>query len=309
VRERDVDRAVAAEMAANDGVTTRRQAAQLGVDRAMVLVRKRAGWFAEPAPGVLVAAAAPATWRQQVRVAALAGGGAVASHRTAARLHGLDGFAGELAVEVSVVATRRYRLAGVVSHHVETLDRRDLVVVDGIACTGLARTLSDLGSVCPPDQVRQALDDARRRRASLKWLNDTARRLHRPGQRGTGVLLALLQEAAVEGRAPDSWFERLVERCLACPDLPPLVRQHVVRDERGRFTARIDVALPSIKLGIEAHSRAFHTGPTRERADEDRDLRLAALGWEILYVGWQQTKDPAGLLEVVVAATAGRSLA
>ena len=114
--------------------------------------------------------------------------------------------------------------------------------------------------MCPPDRVRQALDDARRRGASLKWLNDTARRLHRPGQRGTGVILALLEEAAVEGRAPDSWFERLVERCLACPDLPPLVRQHVVRDERGRFVARIDVAMPSIKLGIEAHSRAFHTG-------------------------------------------------
>lgn len=307
MRNHDADRAVAGVMAANDGVSTRAQAAQFGMDRAMVRVRKRAGLFAEPVPRVLVATATPATWRQTVRVATLAWGGAVASHRTAARLHGLDSFADETAVEVSVVASRRYMAGGVVAHRVTALDRRDLVTMDGIATTGLARTLADLGSVCPMDRVRQALDDARRRGTSLAWLRETASRLHRPGQRGTGVLLDLLDETTSEGRAPDSWFERLVERCLVCPDLPPLVRQHVVRDELGRFAGRIDLAMPSIKLGIEAHSRAFHTGATRERADEDRDLRLTALGWQILYVGWQYTKKPEALLDVVLATAAART--
>ena len=43
----------------------------------------------------------------------------------------------------------------------------------------------------------------------------TAERLHRPGQRGTGVLLRHLDSIPFEGRVPDSWFEELVAACLA----------------------------------------------------------------------------------------------
>ena len=96
--------------------------------------------------------------------------------------------------------------------------------------------LADLGSVCEPDRVLQALDDARRRRLSTAWIRDTAERLHRPGQRGTGTVLALLDEVEAEGSGPDSWFERLVERCLASAELPALHRQYDVRD-RGRLAS------------------------------------------------------------------------
>lgn len=36
---------------------------------------------------------------------------------------------------------------------------------------------------------------------SLVWIRQTAERLHRPGQRGTGVILDLLDEAEVNRRA------------------------------------------------------------------------------------------------------------
>ena len=177
----------------------------------------------------------------------------------------------------------------------------------GIPTTGIARTLADLGSVCEPDRVLQALDDARRRRLSTTWIRDTAERLHRPGQRGTGAVLALLDEVEEEGPGPDSWFERLVERCLASADLPALHRQYEVRDRAGRFVGRLDAAFPSIKLGIEAHSRTFHEGRRREAADESRDLRLAAEGWEVLYVRWHHLQKPDRLLDVVVRVASQRS--
>jgi very-short-patch-repair endonuclease len=118
----------------------------------------------------------------------------------------------------------------------------------------------------------------------------------------------LLDEAEHGGVVPDAWFERLLERCVRSPQLPALHRQHVVRDGIGRFVARLDAAMPDIRLGLEAHSRRFHMGSRAEASDEGRDLRLAALGWEVLYVGWQRTKEPAALLEVVLAVARGREV-
>ncbi len=137
------------------------------------------------------------------------------------------------------------------------------------------------------------------------WLRRTANRLHRPGQCGTRVLLELLDH--VSGPLRGSWFEKLVELCLQSPRLPPLERQWTVRDPRGRFVARLDLAMPAIRLGVEAHSRRFHFGAHAEAADERRDLRLAALGWEVLYVGWHDLSDARTLLSVVEAAAAVRS--
>jgi hypothetical protein len=274
----------------------------------MVRRRVAAGLVEEPQPGVIVFGGSPGSWHQQVKVATLGARPTVASHRTAARIHELDGFGDEEVVEVSVPRPCRPKLQGVVVHQVSSLPRADVLEVDGIAVTGLARTLADLGSVCPSDKVLQALDDVRRRGHSLAWLRQTAERLRRPGQRGPFLLLELLDEVSGEQRAPDSWFERLLERCLASPDLPPLHRQYEVRDRRGRFVARLDAAFPAIKLGIEAHSRRFHDATIRERADEARDLRLAAEGWEVLYVRWQHVQHPDNLLDVVLQ-VAGRRAA
>ena len=88
---------------------------------------------------------------------------------------------------------------------------------------------------------------------------------------------------------------------LVRPDIPPLVRQHVIEDARGRFVARVDLAVPTARLAIEAHSREFHFGPERETADEDRDLRLAAEGWEVLYLGWYSQRRPAAVADLVAA--------
>ena len=154
--------------------------------------------------------------------------------------------------------------------------------------TGLARTLCDLGSVVGSDRVERALDDTRRRGVSLRWIQETAERLHRPGQAGTGILLTLLGDGPAgnqrsEARGSRSWSS---DACAA-PDLPTLARQHVVRDADGRLVGILDLAFPTLRLGVEAHSRQFHFGRGAEHADEDRDHRLARCGWEVLYVGWQ----------------------
>ena len=299
----DAKRAIVELAAAQHRAFTRRQAAALHFGHRRITTAKQAGWLDEPVPGVLVLTGSPPTWHQRLMVFVLAAGThGVVSHRAAARLHRLDGFDhdGMAVVEASVTRSFRLDVADAVAHHVTPLDECDLTVVDKLPCTTLARTLADLGSVVRDrKRVSRALTSARRRHIDLDLLRSTAERLHRPGQSGTGTLLRLLDAIPTEGRVPDSWFEELLRLCVDSPRLPPLVLQHPIIDAFGRVVARPDIAFPTVRLGLEAHSRRFHFGPVAEPLDEDRDLSAAACGWELIYLGWYATKRPADVLRRV----------
>lgn len=81
--------------------------------------------------------------------------------------------------------------------------------------------------------------------------------------------------------------------------LPEMVLQCPITDRTGRIVARTDIGFPSVRLGLEAHSRRFHFGPENEERDEDRDLSAARCGWELIYLGWYATRRPAWVLELV----------
>ncbi|MCU1344335.1 MAG: hypothetical protein JWL70_601, partial [Acidimicrobiia bacterium] len=265
--------AVAEFAAPRHGVISRKRAAQIGLTPWQVADLLRAGLLSEPLRGVLVFRSSAPTWRQSCAVldAGMRGRG-LQSHRASARLHLLDGCRDEV-FEVTVHRGRPTLPPNTIIHRVHRWCAEDEVLIDGIRTTGLARTLADLGSVVGADRVLKALDDARRRGVSLNWLQLTAERLHRPGQRGTKVLLTLLDRIRRgDDPLPGSWFERLLEEYLKHPGLPTLVRQYEIRDDRGRVIARPDLAIPELKLGFEAHSRQFHFGQAPEAADEWRDL-------------------------------------
>lgn len=192
-------------------------------------------------------------------------------------------------------------------HEAAALELADRVLVNGIPCTGIARTLCDLGSVVPADRVERALDGVRRAGVSLRWLRETAQRLHRPSQAGTGTLLRLLDVAAADPRLRDSWFEALIERLLRDPRIPPLDRQFTVVDDHARFVARVDLAIPHLRLAIEAQSREFHFGVQAEGRDEDRDHRLVAAGWDTLYLGQQSLRRPSQTVQLVADVVAARA--
>lgn len=295
--------------ASHHAVLTRREAADLHLPRSALAHLRRDGLLREPSRDVFVASWAPTTWRQRLYIATrAAGGGVTVSHRAAAQLHRIDGFEHGL-VEVTVRKGRRLRIDGCITHQTtRSWANDDVVVIDGVRCTSLARTLVDLPTVVDDLLVERALDDFQRRGLSLNWLERTARRLHRPGQRGTRVILDELDRRRHAGRVRDSWFEKLVEASLASIWLPPIVRQHEVYDEDGNLIARLDLAVPIVRLGIEAHSRAFHTGAHRERIDERRDTRLAMVGWDVQYVGWSDTMTPRAVLRSVEAIVARRAL-
>ncbi|MFZ4811947.1 MAG: hypothetical protein ACOYL9_11435, partial [Ilumatobacteraceae bacterium] len=116
-----------------------------------------------------------------------------------------------------------------------------------------------------------------------------------------------LVELAREHRgATDSALEVNVERALA--GIPGLVRQHVVRRADGSFVARVDFAIPALKIAIEAHSRRHHFGVGAESADAAREAALQAEGWIVRFVTSAQTREPRTLrrsIEALVVARTG----
>jgi very-short-patch-repair endonuclease len=275
--------------ASRHGAFTRKQAAELGLSSKVVARLKDSGHLDEPLPGVLVVVGSVPTWKQRLVVATLGSSSGVAGFRSAAALHQFDGYApGPIEV---VVANWRQPLAALATQHRAKVIIDEVVSVDRVPCTGIARTLADLGSVDPVQKVRIAFESVWRRGVSLQWLRDNAERLHRPGQSGTRVLLQLLDEAEHAMRPTESALELRLERCLK--GIEGVVRQFNVRDARGRFVARADFAIPDVKIAIEAHSREFHFGPSAAHRDEMREQLLVEQGWLVLYFGDRQLRAPA----------------
>ena len=218
-------------------------------------------------------------------------------------MHTVDGFTDNL-LEVTVPRGRRVRMDGVIVHQ-SPLSAQHCFVIEGIPCTSLARTIVDLGQVVDDEQVIRAIDSFQRMGYSLTWLQQVATELHRPGQRGTGLVLREVRERKESGVVRGSWMERLLELAIASPILPTLQLQHIIREEEyGLFIAQVDLAFPVVRLGIEAHSCSFHTGTHQELLDQRRENRAIAEGWQFLYLGWADRKSPAqarAFLERVVA--------
>lgn len=283
----------AAVAATHHGAATVAELVNAGVGYDDVRRLVRSGVLVDAAPGVVTFAAIAPTSRQRLWVVTHAGrGAAIAAFETAAWLHGLDGFARAPRI-LDVITPRGRRLHGIdhVARHDGPLDPAELVTVEDIPCTGLARTTCDIAHRFGADAALRALDDLERRGISLQWVSVTAARLRRPRYGGSRVIERLLAERT--GHVPDSWFERLVERCISLPRLPPWTRQHAVVDDSGRFLARVDLACVDLRLAVEAHSRRFHFGAVSQANDQDRENDLGEHGWYVRYLTWRDaTRTP-----------------
>jgi predicted transcriptional regulator of viral defense system len=308
------------------GVISAAEAANFEVTRAQLRSGVRRGDWLTPHAGVLIAAAAPATWMQRCMIATQRSGGLI-SHRAAARLHGLDGFHGSESggrivggsggeaglVELTVPDSRSRAIGDFLVHRTCVLAPEDCTVTAGIAVTSIARTLVDLGAVVSDDKVEQALDDAIRRGYSLRWITETLNRVDRPGPSGCASLRRVLARPDRQGPIPDSMFERSMDRMAVAGGMPQPERQFRVYDGLGFahgglgiLVAQLDAAWPAVKLGVEAHSSRWHDGNRRGRADQRRDNRLAGLGWELLYLSWWDLQHPATFQSDLAAAYALR---
>ena len=251
------------------------------------LERKAAeGVLSRVANGVWMVGATPRSWRQRVMAACLSVGPPVAaSHHSAAELWGIKEVARQ-GVHVTVPRWRSGRVrerglgVGVVVHHAE-LRAGSITEQYGLPVTTLARTLVDLaGALSQADDLLARIADGLDRR---RLLDLDALRRERQGRRqakGGPVVDRLLQrwsaddqEKEEKGGRSDSAAEERVYGWLVDGGLPIPTRQHEVLLPGGGL-ARLDLAYPLHRVGIEFDGFAFHKG--REAFDHDR-ARLAEL--------------------------------
>lgn len=144
------------------GLATRGQLLGAGISASSAKRDVAAGRLERVHARVLRFPGAPRTWEQQLCAAVLAGGaGAVASHRSAARLWSL---LDDAPTEISVPRGRLPRPNGVAVHRSGDLAPPWCTTRAGVPVTNPLRTLVDLGAVVPPHVVADALELALVRR-------------------------------------------------------------------------------------------------------------------------------------------------
>jgi hypothetical protein len=249
---------------------------------------------------VVTSRSSPTTWLQWVMVATLATRG-VASHATAARLHGLDGFQRSNEVHITLrYNQRRHHYPGTVVHVSRTLDRSDQLTIEGIPTVIVPVCLLQIAEASTEAMVK-ALEGSMRDGISPTWIRQVAAQYDRPGRSATGRVLRALDER-VDGTLPRSWFQRLASRVLADVGIET-TDEHPIYDGR-RLLAQLDLAIPDLRIGVECQSWQWHATPSAQRQDAARKRSVRRLGWEVLDVWWSdldRSDDVLATLRVVIA--------
>ncbi len=239
----------------------------------------------------------PGSWEQELHALVLATGPvAAASHRSAAALLRIPGFARRGGIEVVTARRQRDRTPGARVHSSRVLPPDHLTVVEGIVTTRVARTLLDLAGVIPAPGTERALDNCLARKlVTLDAVRVATDLLARRGRPGITVMRHLLEERTEGYIAPESGLEARVLEVLRCGGLPEPVRQLDVGDAND-WIGRVDLAYPDRRVIIEIDSDLHHGTYVDRRADHVRDRRLLAAGWRVERV----TEGELGRLGVLV---------
>jgi hypothetical protein len=227
-----------------------------------------------------------------------AGPTALASHATAATLHGLLDRPLEK-IEIVMPRWRRTQQPPFRVHESQDLLPIDRAVVDGIPATSPVRTVVDLGASAKW-LVEKALERGIRQR--LLTLVDVAEfvgRVARRGRRGVGVIRPLVEERLHWDGLTESELEDLFRRVWGSRS-PQLVPQYVIEDPRWGFVCRADFAFPAHRIRIELDSEAFHMDRPTFRKDRRVQNRTELLGWRTLrYTWWDLASRPEAVIDEV----------
>lgn len=269
------------------GLVTRSQLRAAGIDHRVVGRRLRAKTWTEPHPYVIDLGTHPPSPDREVLALVLASGdGACASHQTAAYLHGLLDIRRPARIHVVVERGRAHQVDGRELHTTVRLDADERDTIRGIPVTSRLRTVLDLACDLGDEHLELLVaDEVRGRPRAAEHLARIAGR--RPGWPGGSKVLAIL-EAIDDGNGLDSFMEVLGSKRLRDDGRIPLpVRQAVIEDRPSRFRARVDALWDSAMLIVEFQGRRYHDSPTRRTRDADRRVRLAALGYRVIEVRWE----------------------
>ena len=230
----------------------------------------------------------PRSWLQDLHAACLAIAGAVASHRSAARLHRLN-FVPAIRLEVTVGRRTGSRVRGVILHRSNKLLPEHITVVNGVPTTTILRTLFDLSAVLSVPRLGMVVDDARRRGLiSYAEVQTVREEMRARGRRRTTYVDAVLEPRL--GALDESTKERQVLGWLRSAGLEPVQQHRVVINGKRR---RLDFAFVDEKVGLEYQGFKDHTVYGTFADDFDRATEFTLAGWLLIFYTGETTKATA----------------
>ncbi|MGH9244553.1 MAG: type IV toxin-antitoxin system AbiEi family antitoxin domain-containing protein [Acidimicrobiales bacterium] len=293
--------------ARHHGLITRAAALEAGLTRRQVDRRLLCGRWLLVGRGVYRVASATVTWQQRSLAACLAGSsGTVASHLTAAALHGLWTPPAKPHVIAGRLARGRSRLA--IVHRID-LKGRDAQTIQGVPCTTATRTLIDCAGLLSYARLCDVIDDAFCQGLSHPIAVGNAIYGRRPVRGKTGIArLRIALQAWTPGIEPGSRPEmRLLRQILDWGFAAPESQIEIV-DDGGMYVGRIDLGWPTRKVGVEYDGDRHHNPRGWDR-DEDRQVQYKASGWDVRRVDKYDLRPGVAWLREFLAEHLGRAAA
>jgi very-short-patch-repair endonuclease len=285
-------------------LVTRDQMRRVGVSEKRIDSWVRRGFIHRVTRAVYIVGNAHLGERGRIHAAALAcGPRAIASHRSAAYLLGI-GERSPRVVDLIPLSQRGRQIDGIRFHEVPYPASSELVLVDGIPCTGPARTIVDLAGTYGEKEMREAVE-----RAAAEGVLDLAAidavLGSGPRRRGAPCLRRVVDDwrpvaESANFRDARSLFEVKLLPLIATAGLPmPRVNAPVETAER---ILEVDLLWPEERFALEADSRRHHAIEIAFERDRRRDRELLAAGYGCLRVTWREAeREPGAVLAAVRA--------
>lgn len=177
--------------------------------------------------------------------------------------------------QVTVTTSYARKVEGIEIHR--TRRPFNVMRLDGIPVTTVARAMADVSSTMPLKPLRRAAREAlATKRATIKDLLGQTKRL---------------DEALAAGYVPtESELEDLVHDLILTTFQPPQVQPTLVLEG---IPTRPDFRWPHLNLCVEADGGQYHDHPLARQDDAAKQARLEAHGQRVLRVTWDQaTLEP-----------------
>jgi len=285
-KDRTVEQELARMAERAHGVVTRAQLLRAGVTRAEIAWRVRTGALIRVHRAVYrVGHVAPSLEARYLAAVLGCGEHAVLSGRAAAYLYGLVKGKAPPA-EVTVPTCRR--LEGIKVRRSRGLDADDVKTFPGIPVMSVARTLVDLASYLPKDELARACHEAGVRYGTTPRMVEVVLERH-PRCKGAAKLRAVLRG---EVRVSLSRLEKRFLRHVADIERPLPVTN---RPAGGR---RVDCRWPDHHLTVELDSYTYHHSRHAWEQDRRREREAHARGDDLRRYTWGDVcEHPAAMLD------------
>jgi hypothetical protein len=217
------------------------------------------------------------------------------SHLTADALWGIPlppRSAARTALDVALPRGGVIPVAAGVSGHRLQIEPRDIVLLQGVRVTSLARTWCDLGAVLSEEDLIAAGDFLlwRKRppqlRLSAQDLWDALDRHH--GRRGRPLLRATIPCLCDRADSPPESTIRV--RCIHAGLPAPAVNVDAY-DARGGFLGKPDLSFPKYRVAVDYEGEVHRIDAVQWAKDLKRAPRFEDAGWSYLRAGAADYRD------------------